>query len=102
MSATIITKDNFEEEVLKSEKTVLVDFWGEGCPPCKALLPIIDELASEETEVKISKCNVGENMPLARKFGIMSIPTLILFKDGEIANKTMGFKSKEELLEFIK
>ena len=102
MSVIAITNANFEQEVLKSDKPVLVDFWASWCGPCKMLLPIIEEVSAEQTAVKICKINVDEQMELARQFRVMSIPTLIMFENGEIKKKTMGYMPKEELLEFMK
>lgn len=91
----IITKDNFEEEVLNSDIPVLVDFWASWCGPCKMLAPVIEELAKDyEGRAKICKVNVDEENELAIKYGIASIPTVLLFKDGEIADKSVGFKTK--------
>ena len=96
MSEITITKENFESEVLKSEVPVLVDFWASWCGPCKMLAPIIAEIAEEGT-VKVGKVNVDEEGELAMKFGIMSIPTVMLFDKGEVAKKAVGYMSKEEL-----
>ena len=96
-----ITTANFESEVLKSEKPVLIDFWATWCGPCQMVLPIIEGLAEEVTDVKICKVNVDEQMKIAKEYRVMSIPTLILFKDGKIAKQELGAKTKEELLEMI-
>jgi thioredoxin 1 len=94
------TDQNFEDEVLKSEKPVLVDFWAEWCGPCQMMGPIIEELAKElEGKFKIGKLNVDENREIAGKYGIMSIPTLIIFKDGKEAKQLVGLQSKEGLKE---
>lgn len=93
-----ITKNNFEEEVLNSDKPVLVDFWAEWCGPCKMLAPVIEELKDELGEkVKICKVNIDNEPELAVKFGIVSIPTVIIFNKGEAIQKSVGFTSKEEL-----
>lgn len=101
MAALHITNENFEAEVLKSDKPVLVDFWAPWCGPCQMLLPIIEELADEVTDVKICKVNVDEQMEIARKYRVMTIPTLILFKNGEPVITSVGAKPKNEVLEMI-
>ena len=95
MAILHITKDNFEQEVLKSDVPVLVDFWATWCGPCRALGPVLEEIASETSSVKIVKVNVDEQPELASQFRIMSIPTMILFKSGEVADKTVGLLPKE-------
>ena len=97
-----VTSENFESEVLNSEKPVLVDFWASWCGPCRMHSPIVDEIAEEVQTIKIGKVNVDEQQDLAGKFGVMSIPTLILFKNGQPVNKSVGAKSKAALLDFIK
>ena len=97
-----VTSENFESEVLNSEKPVLVDFWASWCGPCRMLSPIVDEIAEEVQTIKIGKVNVDEQQDLAGKFGVMSIPTLILFKNGQPVNKSVGAKSKAALLDFLK
>lgn len=97
-----VTSENFESEVLNSGKPVLVDFWASWCGPCRMLSPIVDEIAEEVQTIKIGKVNVDEQQDLAGKFGVMSIPTLILFKNGQPVNKSVGAKSKAALLDFIK
>ncbi len=94
-----ITIDNFEEEVLKSDKKVIVDFWATWCGPCKMIAPIFEELASEHTEVKFAKVNVDEQVELCLKYKVSSIPTLIIFEDGEVIDKVIGYRTKEELEE---
>ena len=95
------TADNFQMEVLQSEKPVLVDFWASWCGPCMMLGPVVEELAETVTDVKICKVNVDEQMDLAQQFKVVSIPMLILFKDGQVAAKDIGVKSKDELLTFM-
>jgi thioredoxin 1 len=98
MAEMEFTDDNFDEEVLRSDLPVLVDFFAEWCGPCKMLAPIIDELAGEyEGKVKIGKCDLDASPDIASKYGVQSIPTLIFFKGGEVVEKLMGFQSKEAL-----
>lgn len=98
----ILTKDNFETEVLKSEKPVLVDFWATWCPPCRLLGPVIAEIAEEQiTSLKVGKVDVDEQKELASQFNIISIPTMILFKDGKVVKEILGYKPKEEILKLI-
>ena len=101
MAALHITKENFETEGLQSEKPVLVDFWAEWCGPCQMLLPTIEELAGEVTDAKICKVNVDEQPELAGQFGVMTIPTLIVFKGGKVVNTSIGVKAKSEILKML-
>lgn len=99
MAEMEFTDDNFDEEVLRSDLPVLVDFFAEWCGPCKMLAPIIDELAGEyEGKVKVGKCDLDASPDIASKYGVQSIPTLIFFKGGEVVEKLMGFQSKEALV----
>ena len=97
MAAIVITKENFDREVLKAEGTVLVDFWATWCGPCRMLSPIVDEVASERPDVKVGKINVDEQPELAQQFGIMSIPTLLVFKNGEKVQESVGLIPKEKV-----
>ena len=100
--AVVLTKENFEQEVLKADKPVLVDFWAEWCGPCQMMLPVIEELAKEQTDIKVCKVNVDEQMELARQYRVMSIPTFLVFKNGKIIDQTLGAQPKEKLLELIR
>lgn len=102
MAVVHLTEANFDQEVLRSNIPVLVDFWAPWCGPCKMLSPVIEEIAAEVTDVKICKVNTDEADTLALKYKVMSIPTLILFKKGEIAAKSVGAKQKAEILDFIR
>ena len=98
MAEITITEKNFEEEVINSTLPVLVDFWATWCGPCRMLAPVIEEIAEEyEKEIKVGKVNVDEQSALAIRFGIESIPTVLLFKAGKIVSKSVGFRTKEQL-----
>lgn len=101
MSVTTVTAENFEQEVLNSAVPVLVDFWASWCGPCRMLSPVVDEIAAEREDVKVCKINVDEEQELAVKFGVMSIPTLMVFQDGAAANTSVGVIPKEKILEMI-
>ena len=102
MAEIAITTSNFEEVVLKSDVPVLVDFWAAWCGPCKMLSPIVKEIAEEVEGIKVGKVNVDEEPDLAMKYKIMSIPTIMVFKDGEVVNKAIGMQTKAGLLEMLK
>ena len=102
MSVIAVNSDNFESVVLRSEKPVLVDFWASWCGPCKMLSPIVEELASAHPEITVAKVNVDENPELAMVYRISAIPALMAFKDGKVVNQSVGFQSKESLLELVK
>lgn len=102
MSEVILTEKNFESEVLNSDKPVLIDFWASWCGPCQMISPIVAEISSEYSDrIKVCKANVDEEPSLAVKYKIESIPTLILFKNGQIINMTIGYHSKPELVKFL-
>lgn len=103
MAEITITKDNFEQEVVNSAQPVLVDFWAAWCGPCKMLSPVISELAEEyDGKVKVGKINVDEQPELAAAFNVASIPMVVLFKDGKIADTSVGYRPKQQLEEMIK
>lgn len=97
MSVKTITKENFNQEVLNSDKPVLVDFWAEWCMPCRMLSPVVDEVANENSAVSVGKINVDEQPELAAQFGVMSIPTLIVFKNGEAVQRSVGVIPKAQV-----
>ncbi|WMC91962.1 thioredoxin [Kineothrix sp. MB12-C1] len=101
MSAINLTKETFDQEVLNSDKPVLVDFWASWCGPCRMVLPIVEELAEELTDVKVCKVNVDEEGDLAARYRVMTIPTLMVFKDGNAVNTTIGAKSKAEIMQML-
>jgi len=101
MSVLTITKENFEAEVINSDKPVLVDFWAAWCGPCRMLSPTVEQIGDEVSSVKVGKVNVDEQPELAAKFGVMSIPTLLVFKDGKVANQTVGAVPKMAIMQMI-
>ena len=101
MSVVHITKTNFEELVTNNEKPVLLDFWATWCGPCRMVAPIVEEIAAEREDILVGKVNVDEEMDLAVQFGIISIPTLVVMKNGELTNKAVGYMPKEKILELL-
>ena len=102
MAVIELTSANFEEEVLKSNVPVLVDFWASWCGPCRMLSPVVDEIAEEATDIKVGKVNVDEQEELAVRFGIMSIPTLLVFRDGALAAQSVGVQPKQAILDMVR
>ena len=101
MAVVTITKENFEQEVLQSAKPVLLDFWASWCGPCRMLSPVVDEVAEERTDVKVGKVNVDEQPELAGEFGVMSIPTLLLFEQGKLVRQAVGARPKASVLDLL-
>lgn len=101
MNVLTITKNNFEDEVIKSDKPVLLDFWATWCGPCRMVSPTIEEVAKESTDLKVGKINVDEQPELAKSFRVMSIPTLVVLKDGKVTNTAIGVQSKQTILNMI-
>ena len=102
VSVLEINKNNFQKEVLESDTPVLLDFWASWCGPCKSLSPIIDEISTEYSEIKVCKVNIDEEQELATQFDIMSVPTLLVIKDGKVVNQSVGLKPKNQILEMLK
>lgn len=101
MAALQITNNNFQSEILNSDKPVLLDFWASWCGPCRMVLPIIEQIAGERDDIKVAKINVDEEPELARQYGIMTIPTLMVIKDGKIVQQSAGAKSKAQILAML-
>jgi thioredoxin 1 len=101
MSAVSINKENFQNEVIHSEKKVLLDFWAPWCGPCQMVLPIVEQIAAERSDIKVGKINVDENPELAKQFRVMSIPTLVVMEKGEIVHRAVGARGKEEILQLL-
>ena len=101
MSVVTITKENFQKEVVESEKRVLLDFWASWCGPCRMLSPIVDEIAEERTDIKVGKVNVDEQQDLAATFNVMSIPTLIVLDKGQVVNQSVGVRPKKQILTML-
>ena len=102
MSVMVIDKNNFEKEVLKSNKPVLLDFWAGWCGPCRMVSPVVDEIAAEHPEIKVGKVNVDEQIELSSAFKIMSIPSLFVLKGGKVVSQAVGAKSKKQILDMLK
>lgn len=102
MPVITVTKQNFQSEVLQSDKTVLIDFWAQWCGPCRMLSPVVDEIANEQTDIKVCKVNIDDEPELATQFGVMSIPTLVVIKDGKVVNQSVGVQPKENILTMVK
>ena len=101
MNTITITKDNFDAEVLQASQPVLLDCWAEWCGPCRMLAPVLDQIAAERTDIKVGKVNVDNEPELARQFGVMSIPTLVVMKNGEAVAQSVGVQPKEAILRMI-
>ena len=101
MSARNITKENYEQEVLRSSKPVLLDFWAPWCGPCRMVVPIVEQIAEDREDIVVGKVNVDEQPELASQFGVMSIPTLVVMKNGKIVQQSIGAKSKQQILAML-
>lgn len=96
-----VTKENFDKEVLQAEGTVLVDFWASWCSPCRMIAPAVEKISEEHPDVKVCKVNIDDEQELAIKYGVMSIPTLMVVKNGEVVNTAVGLRPKEEIEELL-
>ena len=101
MKVTEVNKSNFQTEVLESKKIVLLDFWASWCGPCRAAAPVIDEIAQENPEIKVCKVNIDEEKDLANEYGVMSIPTFLVIKDGKVVNQAVGVKPKNQITQML-
>ncbi|MBQ4551167.1 MAG: thioredoxin [Oscillospiraceae bacterium] len=101
MSAVNINLNNFSQEVMNSDKPVLLDFWAPWCGPCRMVVPMVEQIAEERSDIKVGKINIDEEFELANQFGIMSIPTLMVVKDGKIVKKAMGARPKQAILQML-
>lgn len=101
MSVLTITKENFQSEVIESSKPVLLDFWASWCGPCRMMSPVVDQVAEEREDIKVGKINVDEQPELASQFQVMTIPTFLVFSEGEVVNKAIGVMSKQKVLDLL-
>ena len=101
MSAINLNQNNFHQEVMNSDKPVLLDFWAPWCGPCRRVVPIVEEIAQERSDIKVGKINIEDEQALAREFRVMSIPTLLVVKNGQVVNRSVGVKSKSAILNML-
>lgn len=102
MSVMTITKENYQKEIAESEKTVLLDFWASWCGPCRMVSPVVDQIAEETPAIRVGKVNVDEQPELARNFGVSSIPTLVVMKNGKVVNQAVGARPKQQILSLLR